>query len=109
MIKISIHRDEMMAQFIVSGHAGYAPKGHDIVCAGVSTITNLLENLAEAWREAMPTMRNLVAVDDDDSGPCHVIIDSSGNAAVNSAIDCIIDAYQQVAEQYPSQVTVQML
>lgn len=109
MIKISIHRDEMMAQFIVSGHAGYAPKGQDIVCAGVSTITNLLENLAEAWREAMPTMRNLVAVDDDDSGPCHVMINSSGNAAVNSAIDCIIDAYQQVAEQYPAQVTVQML
>ena len=109
MIKISIHRDDMMAQFIVSGHAGYAPKGQDIVCAGVSTITNLLENLAQAWREAMPTMRNLVSVDDDDNGPCHVMIDSSGNAAVNSAIDCIIDAYQQVAEQYPAQVTVQML
>lgn len=109
MIKISIHRDDMMAQFIISGHAGYAEKGKDIVCAGVSAITNLLENMAEAWRDAIPTMRNLVSVDDDDSGPCHVMIDSSGHAAVNAAIDCIIDAYQDIANQYPAQVKVQML
>lgn len=109
MIKIAIHRDEMMAQFIISGHAGYAERGQDIVCAGVSTVTGILEGLAEAWRDAMPTMRNLVAVDDDDSGPSHVMIDTNGNAAVDAAIDCIIDAYRQLAEQYPDNVTIKWI
>lgn len=29
--------------FIIKGHAGYAPKGSDIVCASVSTLAQYLE------------------------------------------------------------------
>ena len=35
------------------------------------------------------------------------MIDSGGNAAVNAALDCIIDTYQQIAEQYPQRVKIQ--
>ena len=109
MIKITIQRDDMMTQCIVSGHAGYALPGQDIVCAAVSTVTHLLASMAEAWRDAMPSMRNMVSVDGDDSNPWHIFIDSNGNAAVNAALDCIIDAYHQIAEQYPDNVTVKMI
>ena len=107
MIKIAMRQDEMCAQFIISGHAGYADPGYDIVCAAVSTATHLLRSMAEAWKESVPSMRNLVSSDDDDSGVCHVMIDSGGNAAVNAALDCIIDTYQQIAEQYPQRVKIQ--
>jgi len=109
MIKITIHRDDMMTQIIVGGHARYAEPGQDIVCAAVSTVTHLLASMAEAWRDAMPSMRNMVSVDGDDSNPWHIYIDSSGNAAVDAAVDCIIDAYQQIAEQYPENVQVNMI
>jgi len=109
MIKVSIHRDEMMAQFVVNGHARYAEPGQDIVCAAISTITHLLASMAEAWRESVPTMRNLVSADGDDSAPWHIFIDTAGNAAVAAALDCIIDAYQQVAEQFPQNVIVRMI
>jgi uncharacterized protein YsxB (DUF464 family) len=41
MIKIEITRDDKqgIAGFSVQGHAYTAPHGHDIVCAGVSALT----------------------------------------------------------------------
>lgn len=38
MIDVSIRKDGIT----VTGHAGYAPAGQDIVCAGVSTLTQTL-------------------------------------------------------------------
>lgn len=35
--------------FSLSGHAGYADAGEDIVCAAVSAMTNLTVNAAEAF------------------------------------------------------------
>lgn len=39
VVKIFVAKNEMIYGFEVSGHAGYAPKGEDIVCAGVSTVS----------------------------------------------------------------------
>lgn len=40
MIKISIVRDKtgFITQFVIKGHAGFAGKGNDIVCAAVSAV-----------------------------------------------------------------------
>ncbi|HIT90136.1 MAG TPA: ribosomal-processing cysteine protease Prp [Candidatus Merdenecus merdavium] len=47
MIEVSVQKENIS----VTGHAGYAPSGQDIVCAGVSTLTQALiasiENLTE--------------------------------------------------------------
>lgn len=51
MIKITIVRnrdDRSIDSFEVSGHAGYAKRGTDIVCAGVSAVTVGTVNAAEA-------------------------------------------------------------
>lgn len=47
MIRIYIREDQKTGRFCVlaSGHAGMAPEGQDIICAGVSI---LLDTLAEA-------------------------------------------------------------
>lgn len=39
---IKIHADEDKKILTVTGHAGYAPKGEDIVCAGVSALVQTL-------------------------------------------------------------------
>lgn len=40
MLKIEVcYKDSSIKGFIVKGHADYAPEGQDIVCAGVSAIT----------------------------------------------------------------------
>lgn len=38
MIEVSVRKDRIM----VSGHAGYGPSGYDIVCAGVTALTQSL-------------------------------------------------------------------
>lgn len=39
MVKVSVQKDGLA----VTGHAGYAPVGHDIVCAGVTALVISLE------------------------------------------------------------------
>lgn len=50
MIKIVVISDnnKNIRKLTVSGHAGYAKKGEDIVCAGVSALTYTLLNAMEA-------------------------------------------------------------
>ncbi|MBA4699223.1 MAG: ribosomal-processing cysteine protease Prp [Ruminococcus sp.] len=38
MIEVSVQKDEIS----IMGHAGYAPRGQDIVCAGVTALTQTL-------------------------------------------------------------------
>jgi len=47
MINVSISDCEV----IVSGHAGYAPPGNDIICAAVSALTQSLASSLEALTE----------------------------------------------------------
>lgn len=56
MIRVLIeYRDDDIVAFSVEGHAGYAQKGSDIYCAGVSAVTQttllgLLNQLEQAPR-----------------------------------------------------------
>jgi hypothetical protein len=56
MLEIEIsYRDEKICSFKVKGHAGFAPEGQDIYCAGVSAVAQtallgLLKNLSEEPR-----------------------------------------------------------
>lgn len=56
MLEIDIsYKDDKICSFKVKGHAGFAPEGQDIYCAGVSAVTQtallgLLKNLSEEPR-----------------------------------------------------------
>jgi uncharacterized protein YsxB (DUF464 family) len=53
MIKISVAMNSGDMVIDVKGHAGYAPHGHDIVCAAVSAILQTavlgLESVAQSY------------------------------------------------------------
>lgn len=75
MIIVSIlrGRDNDITGFEVSGHAGYANSGQDIVCAGVSAVTvgtvNAIETLTGTVMEAVMNNGFLNAVLPDDISP----------------------------------------
>ncbi|MBR2569828.1 MAG: ribosomal-processing cysteine protease Prp [Paenibacillus sp.] len=50
MIRVTITRnpDGLIDSFTIRGHAGFAPHGEDIVCAGVSAVTVGAVNAIEA-------------------------------------------------------------
>ncbi len=51
MIRVSVYRDESgrVAGFCCAGHAGYAAKGQDIICAAVSALTMTAVNAVEQF------------------------------------------------------------
>lgn len=106
MIRIALRQDERSAQFIISGHAGYDENGKDIVCAGISTLTNMLANMVRQWAEADLIPLWMIWPDDD---PHHIYVETGGDPAINSALDSIITEFFQFSGLYPDNVKVQFL
>ena len=106
MIRIALRQDEKSAQFIISGHADYDEKGRDIVCAGISTLTNTLANMVRMWADMKLLPLWMIWPDDD---PHHIYVETGGDPAINSALDSIITQYCQFGGLYPANVKVQIL
>ena len=53
MIKIQVNKNNDVDTIIVSGHSGYDVEGHDIVCAGVSSIVTTTVNAIVRYDEKM--------------------------------------------------------
>lgn len=106
MIRIAVRQDEQSAQFIVSGHANYAEPGQDIVCAGVSMLNNTLANLVRAWEEdGLVELMQVYPLDE----PQHIFLVTRGDRAIGTAVSTIIAQYAQLAEQYPDNVSLDLL
>lgn len=106
MIRIALRQDERSAQFIVSGHANYAEKGQDIVCAGISTLTNTLANMVRELGEKKLVSLWMVWPDED---PHHIYVETGGNPVINTVMDSFMTEYCQFAGLYPDNVKVQIL
>ena len=106
MIRVALRQDERSAQFIIGGHANYAEKGYDIVCAGISTLTNTLANMVRMWADAKLIPIWMVWPDDS---PHHIYVETGGDPAINAALDSIMTEYCQFAGLYPENVQVQVL
>lgn len=106
MIRIALRQDERSAQFIISGHAEYAESGKDIVCAGISTLTNTLANMVRMWADAKLIPLWMIWPDDE---PHHIYVESGGDPAINAALDSIVTEFCQFGGLYPDHVKVQIL
>lgn len=106
MIIVTIRQTGQSAQIIVRGHAEYAEKGKDIVCAGVSMLTNTLANLVEQWDED-----GYVGISQiyPPLEPQHIFLTTGGNVILNGSLGVIIRQYQQLAQQYPENITVELI
>jgi uncharacterized protein YsxB (DUF464 family) len=95
MIRINYCRDVDWHRLSVTGHAGYAEAGKDIVCAGVSAITFAL--LGYLNQEA-----NVECQYSDGE----ISVDCVGGENVKAAFSMALAGYTQMAEEYPKHVAV---
>ena len=76
----------------VYGHSGYAPVGHDIVCAAISTLTEATYNYLVATNNE---------VNNEESNGVYIIhlveLNKQGNAIINSFKNMVDD----LIKQYP--------
>ena len=102
MIRVSI--DPVGMTFRLDGHAGYAPEGQDIVCAGVSM-------LAAALFEYV-----MCTADEDDLGDCemepgHAALDvcpasADVMCACRTAFSMAAMGFELLAARYPEYVII---
>lgn len=95
MIRVNYFRSGDRHRLAVEGHAGYDKHGKDIVCAGVSAITNTLL----AYLHSINTNLSEASAS---SGS--VSIDCTGGEKVEAAFDMAVTGYINLSHQYPQYV-----
>jgi|SRR5690625_1582396 len=101
MIQVSVRRAYgQITGFTVKGHSGLGPPGGDIVCAGVSAITQSA-TLGLAFYD-------LVEQVDSAKGLLHVDLRISTQESAKSAIiKAMLLGLRQIEEQYPDRVRIE--
>lgn len=94
MIKIEIEDQRVH----ISGHAGYAPPGYDIVCAGISVLADTLVMSLNEITEDIITV-------DDEHGLMEIEYESLSEAGM-LLVDSFVIGAEAIADEYPYNVEV---
>lgn len=86
----------------VYGHAGYAEKGADIVCAGVSAIIQALIG----WIENNFECAECISIDDRNG---EVLIECSGGEDVSAVFFLTAIGLEQIANTYPDNMQIDII
>ena len=78
--------DEQKLALVLSGHADYAPKGKDIVCAGVSALAFAYANHIGGYKKDQRGM---------------VLRAKGTNETEKAAFKAILNGLQLIAREYP--------
>ena len=82
----------------IEGHAGYAPIGYDIVCAGVSVLADTLVMSLEEMTEDIITVS-------DDYGLMDIEFESLSEAGM-LLVGSFVVGCEAIADEYPDNVKV---
>ncbi len=94
MINVSVRKDSIE----VIGHAGYAPPGKDIVCAGVSVLTQTLISSIEALTD------DIIGYE---AGEGKAIIEfRNPSEQTKLLIDSFFIGVNLIADEYPDHVRI---
>lgn len=95
MTTYNVIRNELTAEIEVTGHAGYADYGYDIVCASISTACIVTANLIEKL-ELSYNIIDLVC----DEGYFRLRLKNS-DATLNAIFDNLEYTLEEISKQYP--------
>jgi len=84
----------------VSGHAGFAHPGEDIVCAGVSALVQSAAHGLSAHCAASATVR------DDPDGDYVIELLEPGNARAQAVLETALSGLRAIAREYPDILAV---
>lgn len=105
MIKIIIQRSGKIYGIEVSGHAGYADAGSDIVCAGISVLADSLIMTAEKYYGDTGIGIDIKADEQEDGYARLEYYDRYG--LLKTAFDMFCMGAEGIAEQFPYNVEIE--
>ncbi len=91
MISIQYYRDNLELQ--IAGHAGYAEKGRDIICAAVTALAGTLERCIQEHGEGSSKW---------DTG--ETTFHAEGTENLRSCFETVVTGLQLLAEEFPEYV-----
>ncbi len=113
MVKIKLRRDfvvdpsgtasrTVLVGYVISGHAGFQDHGKDVVCAGISAISQaVLLGLQEILGDRVKATRleGFLSVDIDK--------DDAGKEGTQAVMRCLELGLESISKQYPKFVSVE--
>ncbi len=102
MTQIIYRTDEDSFVVKISGHAGYAEKGSDIVCASISS---LAQTLALSIMDTTDKVDYNVEIDKDHG---MMLISAKGRKALD-AFEVVLKGFEQTAFAFPENVSISKL
>ena len=100
MIRASYTAEGDIHTLSVHGHARYAERGKDIVCAGVSSLVQALIGYAENH----PHIIECISIGDGD-----VLISCSGGTETAAVFDMTAIGLEQISLSYPAHVQIDII
>lgn len=82
----------------ISGHANYAPKGQDIVCAAVSALVTTTVNSLDSFK------KNQIKVKTD--GQVTLLLNSQISKNDQSCLKLLMNGLKLISKQYPKYVKI---
>lgn len=110
MTKIIVKYDKSLCSFIeLSGHAGYAESGYDIVCSGITTATytsiNLIDKInANCFKLSVNEKSGFLHLDLD-----YQLLKEQEINLINLIISNLIDMYEEIKRNYPKYLKIEIL
>ena len=102
-VEIKEERDGRISAFSVHGHSGTAPKGRDIVCAGVSALTQTaLLGLGRHLHRAMD-------IHHDPSGDLHMKLREAPDDLSEAILRTMRLGLAEIARAFPNAVQVRIM
>lgn len=110
VITVTVLRDHKgnVAEFTISGHAGFADLGEDIVCAGVSAVSfGTVNAIGELLK-----IRLAIEMEEE-SGFLHCVIPDIPNRDTHEKVQLLLAAMlltlESIASQYGEHVTIKQV
>ncbi len=107
MTRVTLAKSEETAYSRISteGHSGYAEEGADIICAAISSATELVVNILEQFDIDLS-----LEVDEEAPSVNIIILESDENCKRKKDIKRVAEGYKSyvsdLAEAYPEYVTI---
>jgi uncharacterized protein YsxB (DUF464 family) len=102
MINVTYSVNDNTHNLTVFGHANYAEKGSDIVCAGVSALVQALVG----WLGEHSEYADFVSIDELHG---EVVIDCTGGEDVAAVFLLTAIGLEQIANTYPDNVQIEII
>lgn len=103
MITVYYAQEGGTHELTISGHAGYAEYGRDIVCAGVSALGYALLGYLEKCEDDVEEMEGPIV----ECG--NIYVSCTGNQNIATAFHMAVCGLKQIADSYPDHVDIQIV